>query len=32
MMGYPNSARRTESEAEKWLREKGARELIEMCW
>lgn len=32
MMGYPSSARCTKSDAEKWLLEKGASELIEMCW
>ena len=32
MMGYPDSARNTKSEAEKWLLEKAAREATEMCW
>ena len=32
MMGYPDSARYTKSEAEEWLLEKAAREVIEKCW
>ena len=32
MVGHPDSARYTKSEAEEWLLEKAARDVIKKCW